>query len=87
MPLDMRKAALSSLAEEISRNLVARGIYLLSDSQLELIGGLGGAKRADSPELERKVTEFAAAHGWTVTRQNGGFLLLGSVGEMDFSHF
>ena len=62
------------LAETIEECIAIRGIYLLMDERLDLVCGQGCSEDLDKPEVTQKIAEFAAAHGWSFTRYQSGFV-------------
>ena len=75
----MVASELSTLAETIEESIAIRGIYLLMDERLNLIGGPETLQNIDSTQLARKMAKFAAAHGWAVTDLVGIPLLPGKA--------
>jgi len=76
-PPTIRSAALAprfgpeaneQLAATIEDCIAVRGIYLLMDERLDLIGGPGCSGNLDTAEVRQRIEEFAAAHGWSVNR-------------------
>jgi len=67
---------LATLAETIAESIAIRGIYLLMDERLDLICGPGTLQNLDSANVTQKMAEFAAAHGWLVTRYQSGFVFV-----------
>ena len=78
---------LAQLVDLIEQHIAIRGVYCLMDERLDLIGGRNTLQNIDSPRVARRITHFAASHGWTATRYQSGFLFLPTVGEIDFSEF
>lgn len=46
------------------------------DERLDLICGADTLKRLNHPEVTQKITRFAMAHGWYVTRYERGFVFV-----------
>lgn len=67
---------LMTLARTIEESIAIRGIYLLMDERINLICGPETLQNIDSPEVTQKMTEFAAAHGWLITRYQAGFVFV-----------
>ena len=67
---------LATLSETIAESIAVRGIYLLLDERLDLVCGPGTLQNLDSPMVTLKIAEFAAAHGWLVTRYHLGFVFV-----------
>jgi len=44
------------------------------DERLNLICGPGTIQNINNPEVTLKIAEFAAAHGWSFTRHEAGFV-------------
>jgi len=70
----MVASEIEQLAETMKECIAIRGIYLLMDERLDLICGSGCSEDLDKPEVTQKMAEFAAAHGWSVTRYQSGFV-------------
>ena len=78
---------LAQLVDLIEQNIAVRGVYCLMDERLDLICGRNTLQNINSPTVTRRITQFAASHGWTATRYQSGFLFLPTVGEIDFIEF
>ena|SRR5215212_5718308 len=62
------------LVQTINDCIAIRGIYALLDDRLDLVCGRNALQQKDSREIPQQVARFAAAHGWSVTRYQEGFL-------------
>ena len=71
----MLSTEVERLMEVIANGIAIRGIYALMDQRLDLICGPDSLQNIDDPEVRRKITDFATAHGWAATRYQAGFIL------------
>ena len=73
-PANVLPEEIANVAETIKEGISIRGIYLLMYERLDLICGPGTIQNINDPEVTPKIAEFAAAHGWSFTRHEAGFV-------------